>query len=73
MSARLCQFRGILCKNDDWNRRNASSGSSVPHVRKRRIGSHKILSVPREGAMGVVYLAARADGAFSQTVALKNA
>ena len=46
-------------------------GARVTRLEGRRVGPYEILRQLGEGGMGVVYLAARADGAFQKQVALK--
>ncbi|MEO6119307.1 MAG: serine/threonine-protein kinase, partial [Terriglobales bacterium] len=46
-------------------------GPQMPRLEGRRIGPYDILRQLGEGGMGAVYLAARADGAFRKTLALK--
>lgn len=50
---------------DDWAARAA------PELVGQRLGAYQVLSEIGRGAMGVVYLAARADGAFDKQVAIK--
>lgn len=46
-------------------------GEPLPRLEGRRVGPYEILRQLGEGGMGSVYLAARADGAYRKTVALK--
>ncbi|MBI4472130.1 MAG: serine/threonine protein kinase, partial [Acidobacteria bacterium] len=46
-------------------------GEPLPRMEGKRVGPYEILRQLGEGGMGSVYLAARADGAYRKTVALK--
>jgi serine/threonine protein kinase/tetratricopeptide (TPR) repeat protein len=49
----------------------APTGPPEPPVEGRRIGAYRVVSELGRGGMGAVYLAERADGAFTQRVAIK--
>src|SRR5262245_29624497 len=48
-----------------------NAGAWIPRMEGRRVGAYEVLRELGRGGMGAVYLAARSDGTFQRTVAIK--